>query len=395
MSTPALISQLQAELQRHYGVEATRVVRSPYRICPLGAHIDHQLGRVTAMAIDRAVHLAYVPTPEARVRVRSITFDGDIDVDLAAVPARVPSDWGNYIRGAAVALGRSYDLRHGFVGITSGGLAEGGLSSSAAVGVAYLLALEDVNGLHLSPWENVERDRLIENEYLGLRNGILDQAAILLSRRNHLTVIDCKASTHDLIAPSPAQAEHVWMIAFSGVRQTLVTTGYNLRVEECAEAARTLLSAAGRSVDCPLLGHVTRDEYERYGDHLEGAPARRARHFFEETDRVNLGVGAWERGDLVEFGKLMSDSGRSSIENYECGSPPLVDLYNILIQTDGVYGARFSGAGFRGCCIALVDAARAESAAAYVRERYAAVRPEFAADAPVLICHSADGASIL
>lgn len=392
-----LISHLRAELCRQYGVapDAVCVVRSPYRICPLGAHIDHQLGRVTAMAIDRAVHLAYVPCPEPRVRVRSLAFEGEVDVDLTAVPPKIPGDWGNYLRGAAVALQQSYELKRGFVGMTSGGMAEGGLSSSSAVGVAYLLALEDVNGLQVSPWENVERDRLVENEYLGLKNGILDQAAILLSRADQLTVIDCKVGTHELVAPASGHPPYAWLIAFSGVRQSLITTGYNLRVEECAQAAQALLSAAERTEERPRLGHVTREEYLKFESRLEGAPARRARHFFEETARVERGIAAWERGDLVEFGRLMSDSGRSSIENYECGSPPLIDLYRILTETDGVYGARFSGAGFRGCCIALVDAAHADAAALMVHERYAALHPHLAADAPGVICRSADGAAIL
>ena len=133
----------------------------------------------------------------------------------------------------------------------------------------------------------------------------------------------------------------------------------------------------------------------RFEKQLDGAPARRARHFFGETNRVERGIAAWDRGDLVEFGRLMSESGRSSIENYECGSPPLIDLYGLLTETDGVYGARFSGAGFRGCCIALVDAARADAAAVAVRERYAALHPQLATDAPVIICGSANGAAIL
>ena len=255
-SEAEVIAELKAELCRRYDVSphAVRVVRSPYRICPLGAHIDHQLGRVTAMAIDRAVHLAYVPCSEPRVRVQSLTFEGEVNVDLSAVPPKIPGDWGNYLRGAAVALQQSYELKRGFVGITSGGMAEGGLSSSSAVGVAYLLALEDVNGLQISPWENVERDRLVENEYLGLKNGILDQAAILLSRADRLTVIDCKVGAHELIAPPAGHLLYAWLIAFSGIRQSLITTGYNLRVEECAQAAQTLLSAAGRTEERPRLG---------------------------------------------------------------------------------------------------------------------------------------------
>jgi galacturonokinase len=306
----------------------------------------------------------------------------------------IPGDWGNYARGAVNALQSRYSLSCGVVGLTTGSISEGGLSSSAAIGIAYLLALEHANKINASPWENVELDRLIENEYLGLRNGILDQAAILLSRASNLTVIDCQQGTHELVALPPSAPEHVWLIASSGIRQSLVTTGYNRRVEECTEAARVLLSATVRGDTRAILSEVSPEEYNRCGHLLSGASAKRARHFFSEMDRVNRGIEAWRRGDLTEFGSLMTQSGRSSIEQYECGSPPLVDLYKIIINTPGVLGARFSGAGFRGCSIALVEATQATQAARSIEERYKAAHPEVAADANVQLCHSADGAVV-
>ena len=112
-------------------------------------------------------------------------------------------------------------------------------------------------------------------------------------------------------------------------------------------------------------------------------------------DRVARGVEAWRRGDLAAFGRLVTASGGSSIENYECGSPPLVDLYRILVETDGVYGARFSGAGFRGCCLALVAPERAEAAAASVHAAYAGKHPALAADARMLLCRTGDGARVI
>src|ERR1043166_9745554 len=145
---------LKFELHRHYGVpaEEARVVRSPYRICPLGAHIDHQLGTVTAMAIDRAVYFAFAPTETPEVRLRSLSFQGEVHFHLHEIPPKRAGDWGNYPRGAVAALERSgHVLKNGLVGVTLGGLEEGGLSSSAAAGVAYLLALEAANELDISP----------------------------------------------------------------------------------------------------------------------------------------------------------------------------------------------------------------------------------------------------
>ncbi len=169
-------------------------------------------------------------------------------------------------------------------------------------------------------------------------------------------------------------------------------TDYNRRVDECAEAAKILLKAAGREEKERLLGHVTAGEYAAHEKLLSGPAARRAAHFFSEVERVERGVAAWRRGDLKEFAELMSASGESSIRNYECGCPPLIDLYNILLETDGVYGARFSGAGFRGCCVALARPDAASEAAAAIRQVYVRRHPTLAENASVLVCHTGDGA---
>src|SRR5262249_60136872 len=131
-------------------------------------------------------------------------------------------------------------LDRGIVGVITGKLHGAGVSSSAAVGIAFLLAFEDVNRLRVTAEENIELDRRIENAYLGLRNGILDQAAILLSRRGHLTRIDCRTAHHEWIPARPGSPPWRILLAFSGLRRALVGTDYNRRVEECAEAARTL-----------------------------------------------------------------------------------------------------------------------------------------------------------
>jgi galacturonokinase len=392
-----VVDRLRHEVSGRHGAppSGVRVVRAPYRVCPLGAHIDHQLGPVTAMAIDQAVYLAYAPSGSGEVRVSSLDFPGDVRFDLADVPGRQADDWGNFPRGATRALQVGHRLMNGLVGVTSGRLHGGGVSSSAAVGVAFLLALEDVNGLSVPPAENIELDRRIENDYLGLRTGILDQAAILLSRRGQLTRIDCRTADFERIPAAPGSPPWRILLAFSGLRRALVGTDYNRRVDECAEAARILLAAAGRAGDEPVLGNVATDEYQAHRHRLVGAPARRAAHFFSEVERVRQGVDAWRAGDLARFGALMTASGASSIDNYECGSPPLIDLYEALIATEGVHGARFSGAGFRGCCVAMVDPRAVDQVADCVGSIYRRMYPDLAEHAATVACDSADGADLL
>ena len=193
MSNDERLRAVQDELVRRFQVSPAQVrtVFSPYRICPLGAHVDHQLGQVTAMALDEGVFLAFAPLPTAEARAASLDFPGEVRVPFQNVPTLKLGDWGDYLRGAVFALQPHYPLKTGLAAVVQGSRSEGGLSSSAAVGVAYLLALEDVNDLRVSPRENILFDQCIENSYLGLRNGILDQSAILLSRRRHLTWIDC------------------------------------------------------------------------------------------------------------------------------------------------------------------------------------------------------------
>jgi galacturonokinase len=391
------IQELRREVVSRFGASAgdVRIVVAPYRICPLGAHIDHQLGPVTAMAIDRAVHLAVAPSKSREIRLSSLSFPGEVRFTLDSIPNAQAGDWGNYVRGAAKALAGKHNLTKGIVGVTAGQLAEGGLSSSAAFGVACLMALEDANGLSVSRDDNILLDQEIENGYLGLRNGILDQSAILLSRRDQLTLLDCRTREHELVPPGEAMPPFTILLAFSGLTKSLVTTDYNRRVDECSAAARTLLASVDRADQPTILGNIRPEEYAAHKQVLEGPSARRAEHFFTEVDRVHRGVAAWREGNLSEFGRLMSESCQSSIHNYECGATPLVVLFELLTSLPGVYGARFSGAGFRGCCVALVDSAAAEEVAARVDREYKDRIPELASRAGVLLCSSDDGARII
>lgn len=372
------IDILTARLIQTYSVDtsALYVVKAPLRICPLGAHIDHQLGVVTGMTIDHSILMAFAPTADGLVQVDSLNFSPPVSFSVNNVPAYKAKDWGNYIRGAVLALRQEHNITGGLVGMIGGEMPVGGLSSSAAVTIAYLLALEAINKIRLSPEENVSLVRFTENSYIGLNNGILDQSVILFSEQNHLTRIDCQSIEIDKIPASSHIAEFDILSVYSGVTDVLVGTDYNSRVAECQDAARRLLELAGRPVgDTPRLRLVPPEIFQAYGHRLEDRLKKRAAHYFSEMQRVSDGVSAWQSGDINRFGKLMTESGESSIKNYECGSPQLITLYEILRETPGVYGTRFSGAGFRGNCIALIDPAARQSIAEAIHARYPAKHP--------------------
>jgi galactokinase len=404
------IDQITGTLKARWGIseDEIKVVRSPLRICPLGAHIDHQLGLVTGMTIDRNILLAFAPNREGKVQISSTTFPSPVEFSLDDVPAKIPGDWGNYVRGAVMALQQKYDLQYGIYGVVHGEMPIGGLSSSAAVGVAYLLALEQANGLEVSALENISLDQYIENVYLGLNNGILDQSIILLSDAKHLTYLDCQSVQVQMIDSPFQQNDFEVVVVHSGINETLMGTDYNRRVAECQEAARLMLEWAGYDVPDPSTslqrgsGHsnlalrlVPEEVYHTYGQRLSEKLGKRAAHFFTEMQRVREGIAAWHKGDLDALGKLISASGASSINNYECGCEHLITIYEILNACPGVYGARFSGAGFRGCCIGLVNPAHKGNIAGEIHRRYPQIHPDVAGKYGVYFCHPAGKATVL
>ena len=155
---------------------------SPYRVCPLGAHVDHQHGLVTGFAIDKGVDLYFDVRSkmadgrcDPHVHLESRTFEGTVDFDIDAPSQVREHHWGDYARGAKYALRKRFELRRGITGVIQGSLPVGGLSSSAAVLIAYVMAFAKANDITLQPFEVVKIASEAEREYIGLNNGLLDQ----------------------------------------------------------------------------------------------------------------------------------------------------------------------------------------------------------------------------
>ena len=290
------IDSLIAQLTRNHNVDpaTVRVAKAPLRICPLGAHIDHQLGRVTGITINQALLLAFAPSTNGAVHIESANFNTPVSFNLGNVPPYKPRDWGNYIRGAVLALQQQgHQLEHGLVGVIGGEMPIGGLSSSAAVTIAYLLALAAVNQLNVPPEDNVGLVRYTENKYIGLKNGILDQSVILFSEHNHLTLIDCETFDISQVPTNLNPNDFEVLVVYSGVTHVLVGTDYNSRVAECQAATRELLTLAKQPIpDNPRLRHVSPDIFATEGHRLPENLQRRATHYFGEMQRVSDGVSA-------------------------------------------------------------------------------------------------------
>ena len=368
---------------------------SPYRVCPLGAHVDHQHGIVTGFAIDKGVDLEFDVREDPKVILDSETFPGHVEFDIAAPTLVKQGNWGDYARGAKFALQKRFALSRGIRGVIKGSLPVGGLSSSAAVLIAYVMAFARANDIALAPFEVMKIASEAEREYIGLHNGMLDQASIALGRKDHLLMLDCESNEYRLIPKAPNMPDFEIGIFFSGLTRSLMSSDYNLRVAECKTAAWIVQAYENvplRTHEKTFLRDVPDTMFKRHRDDMPPRFVRRAEHFFSEHKRVREGVTARESGNLEWFGSLVKASCESSIHNYECGSPELIALYEAMLTTDGIYGGRFSGAGFKGACVALVDPAKKESIRQAITEKYLARFPQYKDSFLVCFCKSDDGA---
>lgn len=376
-----------------YGRSPDGVSFSPYRICPIGAHSDHNLGKITGFAINAGIHIAFSPKHNGVVEMTSLQFPKRAQWHIKEIGVKV-NDWADYLRGATWALAKKYPLTIGLCGVIEGSMPIGGLSSSAAVILSFLHALCKVNGIMLGDQEMIDIAFDAEKNYVGVNVGTLDQSCEVLSRKDHLLYLDCKNNKYELIPTSPTMKPYKFAIFFSGLEHSLAGSKYNMRVDELRSGVYALQAFSGMDYgkfNQANARDVSFDIYQTYMDRLPVPWQKRCEHWYTEFRRVEAGAEAWRRGDLEGYGKLSFESGWSSIHNWESGAPEQIKLYEIMTETDGIYGGRFSGAGFKGCCMALIDPAKAETIAAEVEKKYLTAFPEMKGKYCFYLCESADG----
>ncbi len=384
----------QERFQDIYKRDPEALAFCPYRVCPIGAHSDANLGKITGLAIDKGIHIAYRPKHNGVVELCSLQFDKRAQFHVRDVPRHKENDWADYLRGATLKLAELYPLSCGLSGVIEGSLPIGGLSSSAAVALVFLKALCHVNNIQPTPLELIHISVAAENDYVGVNSGKLDQSCEVYSKKNHLLYLDTKTDEYELIPTHPSMKPYRIAVFFSGIERTLAGSKFNMRVDESRSAAYALMAYAGMEYGKfpeANLRAVPREVYEHYKERLPETWRRRAEHWYTEFDRVERGAEAWRQGDLDTYGRLSFESGQSSISNWETGSPELKTLYEIMRHTDGIYGGRFSGAGFKGCCMALIDPAYEADITRNVTKEYLAAFPQLEGKYSVHICQSADG----
>jgi galactokinase len=377
----------QRNIVAHYR-RLGRVLLSPYRACLVGAHVDHQGGKVTGFALDHGIVLGYKPTAEPNMRLRDAT-DASIahlHPDDAVSRAGDSHDWSLFLLGAARIFGHR---QRGFDGVEAGSLPSGGLSSSAAFSLALLSALADVNG---RVWERpalAEAAMRVENEYVGVNCGLLDPTIIVNAKAGHMVTLDC-ATNEVTVEPGPDVAI---VAVYSGIPRRLAATGFNSRTDECREAAKLLAERTGFAPreEIHALGDLPRDLLAAELEKLPHPYRGRARHFLTETERVERAITAWRARDLQAFGECARQSLESSIGNYETGNEEQQILGRILNHAPGVYGARFCGGGFGGFAAGICDPAGAEEAGAWAVAEYQRAVPKYAGACFSVVSKPSDG----
>ncbi len=379
-----------------YGRDASGISFAPYRICPIGAHSDHNLGKITGFAIDKGIHIAWGPKQNGVIEMTSLQFPKRAQWHVREIGGKT-GDWADYLRGATWALAKEHALTVGLCGVIEGSLPIGGLSSSAAVILAFLEALCLANHIELTPQKLIDTAFDAELNYVGVSVGKLDQSCEVLSRQNHLLYLDTRDDSFELIPTAPAMKPYKIAIFFSGLEHSLAGSKYNMRVDELRAGVYALQAYAGMEYGKfgeAMARDVPFEVYRQFKGRLPETWARRCEHWYTEFQRVEAGAEAWRLGDIEEYGRLSFASGWSSIHNWESGAPEQIRLYEIMRSTDGIYGGRFSGAGFKGCCMALIDPAFEESITKHVTEAYLKAFPQLTGKYGVYFCESADGVKL-
>ncbi|MHB9032531.1 MAG: galactokinase [Anaerolineae bacterium] len=338
------------------------VVAAPGRVNLIGEHTDYNDGFVLPAAIDRHVVMAASRRSDRTMQIRALDFADQVQFSLDDQQRQTVSKWSNYERGVAWALEvEGFKLPGMNVVLASDVPIGSGLSSSAAIELATCAAFQELGKLEIDGVRRALICQKAENEYVGMRCGIMDQYIISLGQENHALKIDCRDLSYQLV-PLPAGINLV--ICDTKKRRGLVDSEYNTRRKECEEGARIL--------GVRVLRDVTPGMFAERQDELSEIVRKRCKHVITEDQRVLDAVQAMGQGQMAELGKLLNASHVSLRDDYQVSCRELDIMAEIAWAQPGVLGARMTGAGFGGCTINLVEAPYTQAFAAQVAHKYLA-----------------------
>lgn len=347
-----------------YGTNPMVVVRAPGRVNLIGEHTDYNDGFVMPMAIEFAVWIALRPRDDRKVIVHALDFETVIEFDLDNM-SKEPTSPAEYIKGMAWSLmGEGYTLK-GWEGVMKGDVPIGaGLSSSAALELAVARAFHEVSDFEWLPSKMALLAQQAENDWVGMKCGIMDQMISASGKADHALLIDCR-SLETRLAPLPPNTSIVVMDTMT--RRELVDSLYNERRQQCETAAKLLGISA--------LRDITSEQLKANAKKLDAVTLKRAMHVVSENERTLEALDAMLAGDAKLLGNLMYQSHMSLRDYFEVTKMPhRMDALDIMVQRarrhKACLGARMTGAGFGGCAVALVNSDEVEDFCKATIERY-------------------------
>ena len=344
---------------------ATRTFRAPGRVNLIGEHTDYNDGFVMPVAIGFSTFVTISPRSDQRLSLFSENLSDEAQFDLDDPNPSATGHWTDYPRGVAITLERAgYRLNGARLSIRGEVPIGAGLSSSAALEVATCSALLKNSGLSVEPVEMAKLCQRAENEFVGMRCGIMDQFVSSCGQAGKALMLDCRSLDYELL-PLPPGARLV--ICNTMVKHTLMAGEYNTRRAECEAGVRHFAQSLP---NVRSLRDVTQTDLKRYGDDLSEVINRRCRHVITENVRVIEAARALKRDDLATFGELMNESHRSLRDDYEVSCRELDVMVELAQKLPGVYGARMTGGGFGGCTVNLVDSKNVEEFKRIVAQGY-------------------------
>jgi len=357
-----------------------RFFRAPGRVNIIGEHTDYNDGFVLPVAINFDTVVAARPRADSQVRVFAVDEGSGDQFDLQQpIAPQLDKVWANYVRGMAKMLLAEGKKLSGVEMTIAGNVPRsGGLSSSASLEMALGHMFLSLSDEPIDPVALALTGQKTENQFVGVNCGIMDQFIASLGQANHAVLIDCRSLSY---TPTPIPADTAIVVVDSGINRGLVDSEYNQRRQECETAARHFGLKALRDLDIATL--------QNRADELEPIVFRRARHVITENDRTLAAAQMLNHGQMAELGPLMAQSHQSMRADFEITVPGIDKLVEILQAVPNIYGARMTGGGFGGCCIALAPVAVAPEVQAAVETHYQA---ETGYQPTVYTCLAADGA---
>ncbi len=381
---------LARRFKEEFGRDPTIAARAPGRVNLLGEHVDYNQGVVLPAAIQLAVELVAAPSTDGIVTLHALDLGECVSVKLGELDRRCDASgkdlprWALYPAGVAWSLQRAGLHLPGLQAVYHSDIPIGsGLSSSAAVEVAFAFAWQAISGFSLDKLALARLCQQAENEYVGVSSGLMDQFASACGVDGHVLCFDTRSLEWSALELPPGTAI---VIADSGIRRSLANSAYNDRRAACEQAV-ILLRRYLHQIQS--LRDVSTVEFAAYGSYLPPAIARRAEHVVREIHRVDQAIIALKLRDAHLFGGHMFASHKSLRDLYEVSLPELDSLVEIARRLPGIYGARLTGAGFGGCTVNLVDEKLADN---FIQGLQAGYLQATGREAPVYLCKASQGA---